>query len=74
MAFANSSYSDILTTTIENRSRELADNWTNNNALLRRLRAKDNVKPFSAGSLIMQEIGYTDSTQINANSYSGLTH
>jgi hypothetical protein len=26
MAFANSSYSDILATTIESRSRELADN------------------------------------------------
>ena len=71
MPFANSSYSDIITTTIENRSRELADNWTNNNALLRKLRAKDNVKPFSGGSLILQEIGYTDPTTINANSYSG---
>lgn len=71
MAFANSSYSDIITTTIENRSRELADNWTNNNALVRRLRAKDNVKPFSGGSLILQEIGYTDPSMINANSYSG---
>ena len=71
MAFANSSYSDIITTTIENRSRELADNWTNNNALLRKLRAKDNVKPFSGGNLILQEVGYTDSSTINANSYSG---
>lgn len=71
MAFANSSYSDIITTTIESRSRELANNWENNNALLRKLRAKDNVKPFSGGSLILQEIGYTDPTMINANSYSG---
>ena len=71
MPFANSSYSDIITTTIENRSRELADNWTNNNALLRKLRAKDNVKPFSGGNLILQEIGYTEASTINANSYSG---
>ncbi len=71
MPFANSSYSDILTTTIENRSRELADNWTNNNALIRRLKAKGNVKPFSGGWQIMQEIGYTDPTTINVNSYSG---
>ena len=71
MAFANATYTDILTTTIENRSRELADNWTNNNALMRRLRSKGNVKPFSGGWQIMQEIGYTDPTTINVNSYSG---
>lgn len=71
MPFANSSYSDILTTTIESRSGELANNWENNNALLRKLRAKSNVKPFSGGHLIMQEIGYTDASTINANSYSG---
>src|SRR3990167_7721989 len=71
MAFANTSYSDIITTTIENRSRDLADNWENNNALLRKLRAKSNVKPFSGGNLILQEIGYTDASTINANSYSG---
>lgn len=71
MAFANSSYSDILTTTIENRSRELANNWENNNAFLRKLKAKENVKPFSGGNLILQEIGYTDASTINANSYNG---
>lgn len=74
MAFANSSYSDIITTTIQNRSGELSDNWTNNNALMRKLRAKGNVKPFSGGNVIMQEIGYTDASTINANSYSGLIH
>ena len=74
MAFANTSYSDVITTTIENRSRDRADNWENNNALLRKLRAKDNVKPFGGGNLILQEIGYTDSASINANSYSGLIH
>lgn len=71
MAFANSSYSDIITTTIESRTGELSNNWENNNALLRKVRAKGNVKPFSGGSLILQEIGYTDPSMINANSYSG---
>jgi hypothetical protein len=37
MAFANSAISDIIATTIQSRSGELADNVTNNNALLRRL-------------------------------------
>ena len=71
MPFANSSITDIIATTIQNRSGELADNVTNNNALLRRLKAKGNVKPFGGGNVILQEIMYTDSTTINANSYSG---
>ena len=38
MAYANSTISDIIATTIQSRSGELADNVTNNNALLRRLK------------------------------------
>src|SRR3990167_4083132 len=71
MAFANSDITDIIATTIQSRSPELSDNFTNNNALLRRLKAKGNVKPFSGGNVILQEISYTDSTTINAQSYSG---
>jgi hypothetical protein len=71
MAFANSSVTDIIATTIQNRSGELADNVTNNNALLRRLKAKGNVRPFGGGNVILEEIMYTDSTTINVNSYSG---
>lgn len=71
MAFANSSVSDIIATTIQNRSRELADDVTNNNAILRRLNAKGNVRPFSGGNVILEEIMYTDASTINANSYSG---
>jgi len=71
MAFANSSITDIIATTIQSRSRELADNVTNNNALLRRLKAKGNVRTFSGGNVILEEIMYVDSTMINANSYSG---
>ena len=74
MAFANSSYTDIIATTIANRSGELADNVTNNNALLRRLKSKGNVKPFGGGNVILQEIMYVDATTVNANSYSGLIH
>lgn len=71
MPFANSSITDIIATTIQNRSGELADNVTNNNALLRRLKAKGNVRPFGGGNVILEEIVYIDSTTINANSYSG---
>jgi len=71
MAFANTSISDIIATNIQSRSGELADNVTNNNALLRRLKERGNVKTFSGGNVILQEIMYNDSTTNNTNSYSG---
>jgi hypothetical protein len=71
MAFANSSISDIIATNIQNRTGELADNVTNNNALLRRLKERGNVKTFSGGNVILQEIMYNDSATDNTNSYSG---
>lgn len=71
MAFANSTISDIIATTIQSRSGELADNVTNNNALLKKLKMRGNVKPFSGGNVILQEIMYNDSTTNNTNSYSG---
>lgn len=71
MAFANSSYSDIIATTIQSRSGELSDNFTNNNALARKLKARGNVRPFGGGNVIIEEIAYTDQSMINASSYSG---
>jgi hypothetical protein len=71
MAYANSSITDIIATTIQQRSGELADNVTNNNALLRRLKSKGNVRPFSGGNVILEEIMYNDAATANVNSYSG---
>ena len=71
MAFANSTVTDIIATTIQSRSRKLADNVTNNNALLRRVKSKGNVRTFSGGNVILEEIMYNDSTTANVNSYSG---
>ena len=71
MAFANSAITDIIATTIQSRSGELADNLTNNNALLKRLKSKGNVRPFSGGNVILEEIMYNDPSTNNANSYSG---
>ena len=71
MAFANSDVSDIIATNIQSRSGELADNVTNNNALLKKLKMRGNVKTFSGGNVILQEIMYNDTTTNNTNSYSG---
>lgn len=71
MAFANTSITDMIATTINHRSATLADNVTNNNALLRKLKAKGNVRPFGGGVQIQENIMYTDPSSINTNSYSG---
>lgn len=67
MAFAN--VSDIIATTIENRSKKLADNVTKNNALLARLEQKGKIKTVSGGSKIYQEISFAENG--NAGWYSG---
>ena len=66
---ANPNISDIMATTIENRSRKVADNVTNNNAILRRMKKKGKVKPFSGGTKILQELSYAENS--NAGWYSG---
>jgi hypothetical protein len=69
MAFANSNISDILATTIESRTRKIADNVTNNNALLMKLKQKGRIKTISGGYKIMQELNFAENT--NAGWYSG---
>jgi len=61
----------IIATTIQSRSGELADNLTQNNAILQRLNSKGNIRPFSGGNVILEEIMYNDPSTNNANSYSG---
>jgi len=69
MAFANANISDILATTIQSRTRKVADNVTKNNAILTRLSQKGNIKPFSGGSSILQELSFAENS--NAGWYSG---
>ena len=67
MAFPN--ISDILATTIESRTKSIADNVTKNNALLMKLEQKGKIKTFSGGSKILQELSFAENT--NAGWYSG---
>lgn len=60
MTIPNSSWSEITTTTLYNRSRRLADNVTKNNALLARLSRKGKIKEFDGGQAIVQEIEYSE--------------
>ncbi len=58
MAFPN--LSEIVTTTLRNRTGELADNMSRNNAALLRLTRRGNLKTFSGGRTIVQELNYAD--------------
>lgn len=69
MAFANTAISDILATTIESRTRKIADNVTNNNALLARMKQRGKIKTFSGGHKILQEISFAENS--NSGWYSG---
>lgn len=60
MASPNANMTEIITTTIQNRSKKLADNMTTNSALLSRLNEKGNVDPFSGGRNIVQELEYAE--------------
>lgn len=62
MALVNpsSTVTEIVTTTLRNRTGKLADNVTKNNALLYRLRARGRVKPVTGGRTIVQELNYQE--------------
>lgn len=62
MALVNpsSTLTEIVTTTLRNRTGKLADNVTKNNAMLARLRKRGKVKPVSGGRTIVQELEYAE--------------
>jgi hypothetical protein len=59
---ATPNVSEIMTTTLESRTKKLADNVSENNALLNRLNKRGNVKPFSGGRVIYQELDYAENS------------
>jgi hypothetical protein len=67
MAFPN--ISDIIATTIDSRTRKIADNVTANNALLSKLSMKGKIKPASGGVKILQELSFAENS--NQGWYSG---
>lgn len=62
MALVNpsSTLTEIVTTTLRNRTGVLADNVTKNNALLNRLKRKGKVKMVNGGRTIVQELEYAE--------------
>jgi hypothetical protein len=69
MSFPNSTITDIVAAAIESRSPEIADNVSNNNGLLARLKKKGKVKTVSGGRVIWQP--FTFAQNGNGSWYSG---
>lgn len=61
---ASPGLSEIVTTTLRNRSGVLADNMSKNNALLYRLDKRGKVKPVSGGRTIVQELEYAENSTL----------
>jgi len=59
---ASPNLTEIVTTTLYRRNKELADNVSNGNALLARLNQKGNVRPASGGRQIVEELEYAENS------------
>lgn len=58
MATPNSSYDDIITTTLRKRSKKLADNFSENTAIVFRMQERGRIRTFSGGRTITEEIAF----------------
>lgn len=69
MAFPNSAVTEMIATTLRNRSKEIADNVTKNNAVLTILKDEEKNRPISGGTEIIER--FTFAANGNAGWYSG---
>lgn len=59
---ASPNLSEIITTTLRNRTGKLADNVTDNNAILYRLKQRGRTKSASGGRTLVQELAYQENS------------
>lgn len=57
--------SEIVTTTLRDRSGALADNFSRNNALIRRMTKRGSIDTFDGGRTIVQELEYANNQTFN---------
>lgn len=57
---ASPNLTEIITTTLRNRSKRIADNVSNSNALLMRINERGRVRPADGGRTIVQELDYAE--------------
>jgi hypothetical protein len=63
MVAPNSAFTEIVTTTLQGYSGEIADNITNHNALFRQINRKGN-KTYATGRTIVQELEYAENSTV----------
>ena len=59
---ASPNLSELITTTLRSRSQMFADNVTNKNSLLRKLKERGNVRLLSGGRTIVRELDYAENS------------
>ena len=59
---ASPGLSEVVTTTLRNRSGKAADNMTKNNALFNRLKKRGSIDPVNGGRTIVQELEYAENS------------
>src|ERR1044072_2724878 len=59
---ASPNLSEIVSTTLRDRTGMLADNVTNNNAILRTLKKRGNIREFSGGRTMLEELFYAENS------------
>jgi len=59
---ASPNLSEIITTTLRNRTGKLADNVTKNNAILTKMKESGSLKTVSGGRTIVQELEYQENS------------
>lgn len=62
MPSPNSTFTEIVTTTLRQHRKELADNVSNNNALLQRLRSKKRMEVIDGGYEIVEPLDYAENS------------
>ena len=73
MASPNSTFTDMVTTTLRYRATEIVDNNSNNNALVRRLKDRGNIDTVSGGRELVYPIDYSaNETYLRYDGYDSL--
>ena len=65
MAIPNSTYTEIVSTTLDHYSATLADNITNNNPLLTFLKKRGNTESVGGGVKILEGLMYAENSTVN---------
>jgi hypothetical protein len=71
---ANNNFDDMFTTTLANRTKNLRDNVSKNNALLKRLKEKGKMRSITGGSKILEELEYGEGDMVWYSGFDTITY